>query len=66
MADLQKFESELKAEHAALTKAFEDAQGKAEAAWADAEAKSVALTTFRGKYHKVLKALSDSVVTVEG
>ena len=64
MADLDKFESELTAQHAALTTAFESAQQTAEAAWADAEVKSVALTEFRAKYGKVLKALADGAVKV--
>lgn len=56
MADFTTFEAELKAEHARLTKAYEEAHAAAEVAWADAEAKSSALTAFREKYGRVLRA----------
>lgn len=62
--DIQKYEADLKAQHAALTKAFEEAQVKAEAAWSKAEKHSKALTEFRSKYLRVLKALGE--VKVEG
>lgn len=66
MADLNKFQTELTAEHNKLTKAFETAQKDAEAKWTASEAASNALTTFRAKYGKVLKALNDGAVKVEG
>lgn len=66
MADLQKFHVELTAEHEKLTKAFEAAQAEAEAKWAVAEAAGDVLTQFRAKYGKVLKALNDGAVKVEG
>jgi len=66
MADLQKFQADLTAEHDKLTKAFESAQKEAEAKWATAEEASNALTAFRAKYGKVLKALADGAVKVEG
>jgi hypothetical protein len=65
MADLKKFESDLRAEHAALTQAYEAAHVEAEATWAAYEAHKVGLTTFRSKYGTVLKALAAGAVTVE-
>lgn len=62
---LQQFETELRAEHDALTKTFESAQITAEAEWAKYEVARVALTTFRAKYGRVLKALATKSVTVE-
>lgn len=66
MADLQKFQTELVAEHDKLTKAFEAAQTEAEAKWAAQEQAAEVLTAFRAKYGKVLKALKESAVKVEG
>jgi hypothetical protein len=54
---LQEFESSLRAEHDALTTAFEESQVKAEAAWAEHEQHSLHLTEFRAKYGRVLRAL---------
>lgn len=62
---LQQFEDELRAEHAALTQAFETTQVTAEAEWARHMAASEALTTFRAKYGRVLKALDAKAVTIE-
>lgn len=62
---LQQFEAELRAEHEALTKAFNDAQVEAEAKWADYETKKKALADFRAKYGRVLKALDAKAVVVE-
>lgn len=66
MADLKAFEAELRTEHKQLTEAFEAAQKEAEAKWADAETKGKALTAFRAKYGRVLKALDQGAVEVEG
>jgi hypothetical protein len=66
MADLQKFEEELRTEHAELTQAFEAAQIVAEQAWLEQEQRSLALTQFREKYGLVLKALDAGAVKVEG
>jgi hypothetical protein len=66
MADLQKFHAELVAEHDKLTKTFEAAQAEAEAKWAVSETAADVLTQFRAKYGKVLKALNDGAVKVEG
>lgn len=66
MADLNKFQSELTAEHDKLTKAFEAAQKDAEAKWTASEDAANTLTAFRAKYGKVLKALNDGAVKVEG
>lgn len=66
MADLQKFQTELVAEHEKLTKAFEKSQVEAEKAWAHMEEAALALETFRTKYGKVLKALEAGAVKVEG
>ena len=66
MADLDKFTKDLISEHDALTKAFEAAQVKAEAEWADYEQKKAAVSAWRAKYGKVYKALQDGAVKVEG
>jgi hypothetical protein len=66
MADLQKFHAELVAEHDKLTKIFLAAQAEAEAKWAVSEAAAAAVTVFRAKYGKVLKALNEGAVKVEG
>lgn len=66
MADLQKFQTELVSEHEKLTKAFEKAQVDAEKLWTNMEEAAFALEAFRTKYGKVLKALADGAVKVEG
>ena len=62
---LQQFEAELRAEHDALTQAFETSQVTAEAEWTTHMAASEALTTFRAKYGRVLRALDAKAVTIE-
>lgn len=64
--DLQTFQDQVFAQHAALTKDFETKQAAAEKAWATAEAAATALTAFRGKYTKVMRALKSGGVTVAG
>lgn len=61
---LAQFEQELRAEHEALTAAYTQAHEAAETAWAAYEAQKTALTTFRAKYGRVLKALDAKAVTV--
>lgn len=61
---LQQFEKELRDQHAALTKAFRDAQVEAEAKWAVYEAKKKELVEFNAQYGRVLMALDAKAVTV--
>lgn len=61
---LDQFEAELRAEHEALTEAFESSQKEAERVWADHEEKGRALKAFRARYGRVLKALDRKEVTV--
>lgn len=56
--DLDAFAAQVHTQHAELTAAFEQSQVTAEAAWADHEAASTALTEFRTKYGPVLRALT--------
>lgn len=66
MADtdkLQQFEADLRAEHDALTATFTAAQTQAEAEWAKYEAAKTALSDFRARYGKVLKAIGTIAVT---
>ncbi len=61
---LAQFESELRAEHDALTRRFLDTQEAAEAMWAEHEAASRQLTAFRSKYFRVIKALNERQVEI--
>lgn len=54
---LQEFEASLRAEHDALTQDFTAKQVAAEAAWSQYEAAKRAVSDFRAKYGRVLKAL---------
>jgi hypothetical protein len=64
--DLDAFASQLRDEHQRLMTTFETAQRTAEDAWAHYEAVSAELTAFRDKYGKVLRALDEGRVVVEG
>jgi hypothetical protein len=61
---LQQFESELRAQHDALTATFTAAQTVAEAEWAKYEAAKQALSDFRARYGRVLTALEAKAITV--
>lgn len=62
---LEQFEAELRAQHDALTKAYEEAHVAGEAAWAKVEETKRPLVAFRAKYGRVLKALDAGAVKVE-
>jgi hypothetical protein len=64
MVDLKAFENDLRAQHAALTKTYEEKHVAGEKAWSEYEQAKTALVAFRTKYGKVLKALDN--VKVEG
>ncbi|MGE3175935.1 MAG: hypothetical protein AB7O32_00580 [Vicinamibacterales bacterium] len=55
---LQAFEADVRAQHAALTTDHDAKQAVAEQAWAKYEAAKAALTSFRTKYGRVLRALA--------
>lgn len=65
MADLKKFEAELKAEHGKLTEAYEQQLEVAEAEWAKLETAKTELTEFRSKYGRVIKALDEGAIEVK-
>jgi len=54
---LQAFAADLQTQHAKLTEAHDTEQVAAEAAWAKYEAAKTAVTEFRLKYGRVLRAL---------
>lgn len=62
--DLKVFESDLRAQHEALTAKYEAAHQAGEKSWAAYEEAKTELVAFRKQYGKVLKALDN--VTVEG
>lgn len=64
MEELEAYAARLRAEHERLTAAYLAAQEQAEAAWAAYEAASSALTTFRERYGRVLRALDEGRVVV--
>jgi len=64
MADLETFEKELRGEHAALTKAYDEAHAAAEAAWAKYETIKAKIVAFRQRYGHVIKALDRKLVQV--
>jgi hypothetical protein len=65
MADLQQYEVEMRGEHTRLTQAYESQQTVADAEWEKLEAAKRALSAFRAKYGRVIKALDAGAVTVE-